>query len=136
MNEVGFYWTSTAYSVYAWDLGIHSGAFGLFYGLRDYGRSVRPVRGSRVAYSVKTVHLSLDSATNVYQVIFADGAKRTTEFYAANKVYNLPTSLFTPPTGKRFAGWLGSNGRRYDPGVLVFNLMPVGGTVVLTAIWE
>ena len=73
---------------------------------------------------------------NTYQVIFADGAKRSTEFYAANRVYELPTGLFTPPSDKRLAGWAGSNGRRYDPGVLVFNLVPVGGTIALTAIWE
>ena len=73
---------------------------------------------------------------NTYQVIFADGAKRSTEFYAANRVYKLPTDLFPPPSGRQLAGWAGSNGRRYDPGVLVFNLVPAGGTITLTAIWE
>ena len=51
-------------------------------------------------------------------------------------VHNLPPCPFTPPSGKRFAGWACSNGRRYDDGMLVFNLAKPGETVTMTAIWE
>ena len=52
------------------------------------------------------------------------------------EVYALPECTFTPPVGKRFAGWACSNGRRYDDGMLVFNLAQPGETVTMTAIWE
>ena len=51
-------------------------------------------------------------------------------------VGKLPANTFTPPDGKLFAGWACSNGRRYDDGVLVFNLAEPGETVTMTAIWE
>ena len=35
-----------------------------------------------------------------------------------------------------FAGWACSNGRRYDDGMLVFDLAQPGETVTMTAIWE
>ena len=35
-----------------------------------------------------------------------------------------------------FAGWACSNGKRYDDGMLVFNLAQPGETVTMTAIWE
>ena len=54
-----------------------------------------------------------------------------------NEVRKLPKCTFTPPTGKTtFAGWAGSNGRRYDDGMLVFDLAQPGETVTMTAIWE
>ena len=43
---------------------------------------------------------------------------------------------FSAPSGKRFAGWACSNGKRYDDGMLVFNLAQPGETVTMTAIWE
>ena len=53
------------------------------------------------------------------------------------KVYALKKCAFEPPAGKsRFAGWLGPDGRRYDDGVLVFDLAKAGETVTMTAIWE
>ena len=52
------------------------------------------------------------------------------------RVHNLPLCTFTPPPGKRFAGWACSNGRRYDDGMLVINLAQPGETVTMTAIWE
>lgn len=51
-------------------------------------------------------------------------------------VKNLPVNSFAAPGGRRFAGWSGSNGKRYDDGMLVFRLAPAGGTVVMSAIWE
>ena len=49
------------------------------------------------------------------------------------RVYKLPNCAFVPPEGKtRFAGWAGSNERRYDDEMLVFDL----GDVTMTAIWE
>jgi len=53
-----------------------------------------------------------------------------------NKVYSLPPNNFIPPVGKCFAGWQCSNGKRYDDGMLVFNLAQPGETVTMTAIWE
>jgi len=55
--------------------------------------------------------------------------------WEAGKVYNLPKNQFTR-SGKRFAGWKCSNGRRYDDGMLVFDLAEPGEIVTMTAIWE
>lgn len=52
-----------------------------------------------------------------------------------NRVYKLAPSAFTHST-KSFTGWLGSNGKRYDDGVMIFNATEAGGTLTLTAIWE
>ena len=43
---------------------------------------------------------------------------------------------FAAPAGKKFAGWRGDNGRRYDDGMLVFNLAGPGEVVTLTAVWD
>ena len=51
-------------------------------------------------------------------------------------VYKLPKCGFVKPAGKHFAGWACSNGRRYDDGMLVFDLAKPGETVTMTAIWE
>lgn len=56
---------------------------------------------------------------------------------ARDAVKTLPACAFTPPDGKRFAGWLREGSAlRYDDGVMVFNLAEPGETVVLTALWE
>ena len=54
------------------------------------------------------------------------------------KVAKLNTCAFAAPVGKRFAGWRRKdNGRRYDDGMLVFNLASdPGAVVVLEAVWE
>lgn len=55
------------------------------------------------------------------------------------KTYKLPVvdnRTFTAPAGKKLAGWRCSNGKRYDDGMLIFNLANSGGTVTMTAIWE
>ena len=36
----------------------------------------------------------------------------------------------------RFAGWACSNDKRYDDGMLVFDLAQPGETVTMTAVWE
>ena len=74
-----------------------------------------------------------------YTVSFsANGGSGTmaSETEGPGRVYKLPACTFTPPAGKRFAGWACSNGRRYDDGMLVFDLAEPGETVTMTAIWE
>lgn len=73
-----------------------------------------------------------------YTVRFAkDGGTDTQTFKCPRDfVFNLPGNMFTPPAGKRFVGWKGSNGKRYDEKMLVYNLVPVGEVFTLTAIWE
>lgn len=51
------------------------------------------------------------------------------------KVYALPAATYTNGT-KKFAGWAGTNGKRYDNGMLVFDLAAAGGKVTMKAIWE
>ena len=53
-----------------------------------------------------------------------------------DKVYNLTKCAFTEPTGKAFAGWAGSNGKRYDDGILIFNAAAEGKVLTLTAVWK
>ena len=55
---------------------------------------------------------------------------------ARDKVYNLTKCAFKAPDGKTFAGWAGSNGKRYDDGILIFNAAAEGKTVTMTAIWK
>ena len=75
----------------------------------------------------------------VYTVAFAgNGAtsgSMSAQTYERGKIYTLPKCAFKK-TGKAFKGWRGSNGRRYDDGVLVFNAADEGKTLTLTAIWE
>ena len=55
----------------------------------------------------------------------------------AGKVAKLNPCAFSPPSGKKFAGWRRSdNGRRYDDGVMVFNLAEPGEMVVMEATWD
>ena len=54
---------------------------------------------------------------------------------APDKVYTLTRCSFKN-TGTAFKGWACSNGRRYDDGMLVFNLAQPGATVTMTAVWE
>ena len=54
-----------------------------------------------------------------------------------DKVAKLNPCTYIAPAGKRFTGWRRvDTGRRYDDGVLVFNLAGAGEVVTLTAIWE
>lgn len=52
------------------------------------------------------------------------------------RVYNLPQPSIWADDDETFAGWVGSNGRRYDDGMLIFNLGRGGETVTMTAIWK
>lgn len=55
----------------------------------------------------------------------------------SGRVYRLPKCGLVKPDGKtRFIGWAGSNGKRYDDEMLIFNLAQPGETVRMTAIWE
>ena len=75
-----------------------------------------------------------------YTVAFArgegSGASIVPMKCEAGRVYKISPCTFIPPSGKRFAGWACSNGRRYDDGMLVFNLAQPGETVTMTAVWE
>ena len=59
-----------------------------------------------------------------------------------DKVYKLPEVTITPTVlsgGKslRFVGWwCEETGKRYDPGILFFNIVPAGSTATMTAVWE
>ena len=63
-------------------------------------------------------------------------AKMSPRYYDWGQVFNLPTPSIRADDDETFAGWAGSNGRRYDDGVLVFNLGRGGETVTMTAIWK
>lgn len=52
----------------------------------------------------------------------------------AGTVGKLPSAA--PSASGRLVGWKGSNLRRYDPGMLFFDLAKPGETVEMTAIWE
>ena len=81
---------------------------------------------------------------NAYVVYFAPGdGSGTMDAITCerDKVYKLPDSLFTAPStavgGRRSTGWwCEETNRRYDPGMLFFNLVPAGSTATMTAIWE
>lgn len=55
--------------------------------------------------------------------------------YKRGEVHALPKCALKK-TGKTFKGWTGSNGKRYDDGVLIFDAAAEGATLTLTAIWE
>lgn len=88
----------------------------------------------------RTIPLSPEPEPDDYLVEFrkADGSGSMPEAaFAAGQIFNLPECEFLPPEdGVVFAGWLGSDGKRYDDGVLVFDLAEPGGKVTLTAVWE
>ena len=69
-----------------------------------------------------------------FEAAGGEGAMPTLSF-SPNRVVKLPQGIFTR-SGKRFAGWACSNGRRYDDGMLVFDLAKPGEIVTMTAIWE
>ena len=63
-------------------------------------------------------------------------AHMSPRYYDWGQVYNLPSPSIWADDDEAFAGWIGSNGRRYDDGILIFNLGRNGETVTMTAIWE
>ena len=74
-----------------------------------------------------------------YKVRFESGigdGEAVEEEYDYGKVYKLPEGLFDGG-GRRFVDWrAASTGKRYDPGVLVFNLTSKGNPAVMIAVWE
>ena len=59
------------------------------------------------------------------------------QYVGAGKVAKLNACTLAVPGGKRFVGWRRKDtGRRYDDGVLVFNLADPGAVVVMEAVWE
>ena len=80
---------------------------------------------------------------NCYGIAFDPGVENAEwsmgyQSVGVGKVAKLNPCAFTPPAGKRFAGWRRKGtGRRYDDGVMVFNLASESGAVVvLEAVWE
>ncbi len=75
-----------------------------------------------------------------YRITFnanGGGGAMETQSVEIGKVAKLIRCTYTAPTGKKFAGWRRKDtGRRYDDGMLVFNLAEPGETVTLTAIWQ
>jgi len=72
-----------------------------------------------------------------YAVIFADTVDRIDSMFCRrDEVTVLPSPAVRVSPRGTFAGWKCSNGRRYDDGVLVYNLANPGETVTMTAIWE
>ena len=61
----------------------------------------------------------------------------SSQLFLPGEVAKLKQCTLVRPAGKKFAGWRrADNGRRYDDGILVFNLAEPGEIVTLTAIWE
>ena len=79
---------------------------------------------------------------NPYTIVFEPGvndAGGTTPSQAVEvgKVARLNPCGFVHPSGGKFVGWRRvDTGRRYDDGVMVFNLAAPDGTVVMEAVWE
>ena len=110
---------------------------------RVFERAVdSPMRAGYFAIAVGiAVAYGGSKPANGYRIVFdpnVDGAPLATQeqFVEVGKVAKLNLCSFSPPSGKKFAGWRGDNGRRYDDGVMVFNLAGPGEVVTLSAIWE
>jgi uncharacterized repeat protein (TIGR02543 family) len=82
-----------------------------------------------------------------YVIAFDPGVKDAQwsmgyQYVGASKVAKLSPCTLAAPRGKKFAGWRrlvdAEKGvyRRYDDGVLVFNLADPGAVVVMEAVWE
>ena len=141
-REVGFvYGTSTALPTCAGGLGWKNDS-GLFKGwatsIENAAKGIvwqkDGVAVSTAAAKGKTLDVYAVWETPVIRFVAGGGSGSMAPLYmGANEVRKLPKCTFTPPAGKKaFAGWAGSNGRRYDDEMLVFNL----GSVTMTAIWK
>ena len=79
---------------------------------------------------------------NHYTIAFEPGVNDAeggtpSQVVAIGKVVKLNSCGFVHPSGGKFAGWRRKDtGRRYDDGVLVFNLAESGAKVVMEAVWE
>jgi hypothetical protein len=84
---------------------------------------------------------SIVSIPNGYEIVFDTGDPNVvqtmgSQYVEAGRVAKLDLCAYEAPRGKKFAGWRGDNGRRYDDGMLVFNLAGPGEVVTLTAVWD
>lgn len=93
------------------------------YGVPDAALCVKNAKAYKPAY---TVAFAGNGATS---------GSMSLQMCERGKIYTLAKCAFRK-TGKTFKGWAGSNGKRYDDGVLVFNAAAEGATLTLTAIWE
>ena len=76
-----------------------------------------------------------------YGIAFDPGVENATWSMDYQSVWPGEVAKLNPcalvrPSGKRFKGWRRADGRRYDDGVMVFNLAEPGEVVTLVAIWE
>lgn len=81
----------------------------------------------------------LEIKVNYYTIELLPGEVTDSAYssdFFIGEVYKLPENPFKAPAGKRFVGWKGSNGRRYDDKMLFYNLGEAGEVFSLTAIWE
>ncbi len=155
------YWTAKTYLVRFDANGgsVSPGSASVTYG-RAYGPLPTPVRDGHVflgwftspigGTQISESTVATGGATyyaqwfdpNGYTIVFmpsADAAlsQAASQGVKVGKVAKLNPCAFAAPAGKKFAGWRrADNGRRYDDGVMVFNLAEPGETVKLTAIWE
>ena len=92
--------------------------------------------GSVTKTVTKSVALTQKPSTYTIEFIPNGGSGTMTRLSCvSNRAYNL-TKCTLKKSGKRFAGWACSNGRRYDDGILVFDLAKPGEIVTMTATWE
>ena len=78
------------------------------------------------------------TATTSYTIKFAaNGGTGTMASMTCkqNAIYRLTKNAYKK-SGKTFKGWRGSNGKRYDDQVLIFNLALPETVLTLTAVWE
>ena len=106
--------------------------------------------GQMLSSSTTFTYATTDADTTIvarfvdstYKIVFEPGSDEVDpsmpeQSVEPGKVAKLNPCAFAAPAGKKFAGWRrNDNGRRYDDGVMVFDLAESGETVKLTAIWE
>ena len=108
----------------------------------------------RATYSESGVNYSTDREISVnprgsewigpnsYGIVFEPGESNVQgstgdQIVPIGAVAKLNPCGFVHTLGKRFAGWRRRDtGRRYDDGVMVFNLAESGAVVVMEAVWE
>jgi len=144
VGDRGEYWFSTpnltpSYSSHSCALYFYSSSFSWdVYGLRHYARTIRPVWDDTVSYAETNYVLCAELPSGAYGIHYAANggtgsmADQNCQFGQVEKL----TGCGFTNGGRNFAGWRCSNGRRYDDGVLVYELAPAGGWVVMTAIWD
>ena len=80
--------------------------------------------------------------SNYYRIAFYPGVEDVErsmddQVVVVGTVAKLNRCAFVHPSGKRFAGWRRTDtNRRYDDGIMVFNLAGPGAVVAMEAVWE